>query len=82
MQQILHPLTALKPGESAVIVRLEGHPAVNLHLCELGFAPGERVTLRRKAPLGGPLEIELLSYHLAVRPTEAESIIVCRENTP
>jgi Fe2+ transport system protein FeoA len=70
------PLSTLKIGESAVIEKLEGRPEIMLHLVELGLSPGERVTLLEAAPWGGPLEIELMGYRLAIRRSEAKRILV------
>jgi len=76
----LKPLSALQIGESAVIDRLEGRPETMLHFVELGLSPGERIALLRVAPWGGPLEIELMGYRLAIRKSEAEHILVRRES--
>ena len=77
MRQNGRALSTLKPGESSVITHLETEPAVTLHLVELGLAPGERITLLRTAPWGGPVEVELMGYRLAIRRSEADKIVVC-----
>lgn len=79
MNKIARPLSSLKPGDSAVIERLEGRPETVLHLLELGLAPGEKIRVIRTAPLADPLEIELMSYRLAIRRSEADKIIVSTE---
>ena len=79
MQKTIQLLSSLKPGESAVIERLESIPTVTQHLLELGLAPGEQITLLRTAPWGDPLEIELMDYRLAIRRSEADKILVCRD---
>ena len=73
------PLSTLKIGESAVIEKLEGRPEIMLHLVELGLSPGEKVSLLEVAPWGGPMEIELMGYRLAIRRSEADKILVCLE---
>ena len=47
-----------------------------LRLREMGLLPGTPVTLIRTAPLGDPLEIKVRGYHLTLRKSEAEHIVV------
>ena len=42
----------------------------------MGMLVGSPLTLVRTAPLGDPLEIKLRGYHLTLRKTEAEHILV------
>ena len=70
------PLTMMQPDESAVITSMDGAAETMLHLLELGLAPGERIRLIRSAPLGDPMEIELMGYRLAIRRSEASRISV------
>lgn len=53
-------------------------PDSELHqrLLELGVLPGVEVRMRRAAPLGDPLEIELLGYRLSLRKAEAALVEV------
>lgn len=69
----------MKPGELAIVERLEGRQEIMLHLLELGLAPGEKIRVLRTAPLGDPLEIELMSYRLAIRRSEADKILVVKD---
>ena len=43
-------------------------------LMENGSRPGARVTLKKKAPLGDPVEIELRGYSLSLRKSEAAAV--------
>jgi Fe2+ transport system protein FeoA len=45
-------------------------------LFDMGVTPGAKVLLRRKAPLGDPLEIRLRGYELTLRKTEAECVVM------
>jgi ferrous iron transport protein A len=71
-------LDQLEPGESSVIVRLEGDPAVTRRLMELGLVPGTEVEVVRRAPLGDPVEVRLRQVHLSIRRAEAAHIHVAR----
>ena len=40
------------------------------------FGPGELITFLRAAPLGGPIEVELMGYRLCIRRAEGDKIFV------
>ncbi len=42
----------------------------------MGVLPGTAVTLVRVAPLGDPIEIKIRGYHLTLRKSEAEHVLV------
>ena len=42
----------------------------------MGVTPGATVYLRKKAPLGDPLEITIRGYELTLRKSEAELVIL------
>lgn len=69
-------LNCLLPGEAAVIKAVYG-PVVNVRrIMALGFNPGARVKMIRKAPLGDPLEFEVCGCLLSLRAAEAQGIIL------
>ena len=72
------PLTSLKPGETGVVERLTTPDEASLKLMELGIGPGEPITFLRAAPLGGPIEIELMGYRLCIRRSDGDKIFVER----
>jgi ferrous iron transport protein A len=45
-------------------------------LMEMGVVPGAPVRVIKAAPLGDPLEVRVRGYHLALRRTEAQRILV------
>ncbi len=69
-------LDTLAPGETGIIVRLAGEPAIARRLMELGLTPGTAVELVRRAPLGDPVELRLREIHLSIRRSEAAHIHV------
>ena len=71
-------LSGLKPGEGGRVVRIETVPEVTYKLMERGIGEGERITFIRAAPLGDPIEIELMGYRLSIRNSEADKIILTR----
>lgn len=72
------PLSALAPGESGEIVRVESAAGHGRRLMELGLVPGTRVEVVRIAPLGDPIELRLRQIHLSLRRVEAGTVHVIR----
>jgi ferrous iron transport protein A len=69
------PLSKLKRGEWAVIVSLD-NSHLGLKLMEMGCLPGEEVLLKKVAPLGDPISIQIGSYLLSLRKKEAFAVKV------
>ena len=67
-------LSQLKIGEKGVVVAVKGEGAVRRRLFDMGITPGAEVYLRKKAPLGDPIEISLRGYELTLRKTEAAHV--------
>ncbi|MDF2567856.1 MAG: FeoA family protein [Oscillospiraceae bacterium] len=67
-------LKDLKPGESAIVRSLESQGALKRRLIDMGITPGVEIYVRKVAPLGDPIEINLRGYELSIRATEARDI--------
>ena len=65
-------------GESGVIVKVNGEGRIKRRLFDMGLTPGAEVYLRKKAPLGDPIEIFVRGYELTLRKSEAEFIVTER----
>jgi Fe2+ transport system protein FeoA len=71
------PLSQALPGEQVRITSVSKTlKATRQRLLDMGVTRGARVLVRRVAPLGDPIEIELKGYHLAIRKSEASIIQV------
>jgi len=70
-------LAQLQPGQSGVIRDIGGHQETANKLMQIGLVPGETVKVLRLAPLGGPMDIEIMSYRLAIRRADAAHIHLC-----
>lgn len=70
------PLSTLGKGASAVVTSYPKTGGGFLRLREMGVLPGTPVTLVRVAPMGDPIEIKVRGYHLTLRKSEAEHVIV------
>jgi ferrous iron transport protein A len=69
-------LDQLPLGEPGVVVRVGGEKATKRRLLDMGMLPGEIVKVKKVAPLGDPLELEIKHYQLSLRKHEAHQIIV------
>lgn len=70
------PLSQLPVGATATVREFPKTGTAFLRLREMGLLPGTPVTLVRAAPLGDPLEIKIRGYHLTLRKSEAEHVLV------
>lgn len=69
-------LSALPIGTTAVVRELSKIGTASIRLREMGLLAGTKIVLVRAAPLGDPLEITVRGYHLTLRKTEADQILV------
>jgi len=69
-------LDKLKAGERAVIRAVRGEGALRLRLLDMGLIPRTKLTFRKAAPLGDPIEINIRGYELTLRLNEAQNIEV------
>lgn len=67
-------LSELKPGESAVIIKILGHGAFRKRVMEMGFVRGREVKSLLTAPLQDPIKYSLMGYEVSLRRAEAASI--------
>jgi len=73
---MLKRLDEFKIGETGLIKKVEGEGRLRRRLFDMGVTPGAKVYLRKKAPLGDPLEVTLRGYELTLRKSEAELVLL------
>lgn len=71
---MIKTLDTLAIGEQGTIVKVNGEGRVRRRLFDMGLTPGAEVYLRKKAPLGDPIEITLRGYELSLRKDEALNV--------
>ncbi len=64
------------PGEKATVLGFDHDSEFTKQLLRLGLTPGTEITLKRKAPLGDPVEIGFRGFSLAIRPNEAKQLLL------
>ena len=69
-------LDQIKVGANCTIKLVNGEGRVRRRLFDMGVTPGADIILRKKAPLGDPLEIKIRGYELTLRNSEAQLIIL------
>ncbi|MER2151669.1 MAG: FeoA family protein [Candidatus Limivicinus sp.] len=69
-------LRDVKVGETAKVVKLHGEGAVKRRIMDMGITRGVEVYVRKLAPLGDPIEVNVRDYELSLRKADAEMIEV------
>lgn len=69
-------LKEVKPGKSASVVKLTGEGALKRRIMDMGITKGVQILVRKVAPLGDPIEVNVRGYELSLRKSEAENIVV------
>ena len=64
-------LSEVGVGQSGTIIKVLGEGRVRRRLFDMGVTPGAVVTLRKKAPMGDPIEVTIRGYELSLRKAEA-----------
>ena len=69
-------LKEVKVGQTAKVVKLHGEGPVKRRIMDMGITKGVEVTVRKVAPLGDPIEINVRDYELSLRKADAQMIDV------
>lgn len=69
-------LDRLPLNAPALVKSVDSAHPVMLRLMEMGLVPGAAVTVRKIAPFGGPMELQVRGYLLSIRRTEAMKLTV------
>lgn len=68
-------LEDLQPGERGIILRVGNEKGpVKRRLVDMGLTPGTEVMVRKIAPFGDPIEVNLRGYELSLRKEDARQI--------
>ena len=72
----MRTLKDVKVGESTRVVRVNGQGALRRRIMDMGVTKGTKIYVRKMAPLGYPIEINVRGYELSLRKEDAASIEV------
>lgn len=67
-------LDQIKPGSGGVIIAVGGEGALRRRLLDMGLTPKTKVSVRKVAPMGDPMELCLRGYMLSIRKEDAAKI--------
>ena len=63
-----------KVGDTVTVATLPGEGAVKRRIMDMGITTGVEIHIRKVAPLGDPMELNVRGYELSVRKADAEMI--------
>ena len=69
-------LKDVQVGQTATVVRLHGEGATKRRIMDMGLTKGAEDHVRKVAPLGDTMELNVRGYELSVRKADAEMIEV------
>lgn len=72
-------LAEFSVGEHGKIKTVGGEGKIRRRLFDMGVTPGAEVFLRKKAPLGDPIEVTIRGYELTLRKSEAACVMMSVE---
>ncbi len=65
-----------KIGQTVVVDKLLGEGPVKRRIMDMGITRGVEIYVRKVAPLGDPIEINLRGYELSLRKDDAEMVLI------
>lgn len=70
----MNTLKDVKVGQTATVVKLHGDGAVKRRIMDMGITKGVEILVRKVAPLGDPIEINVRGYELSLRKSDSSMI--------
>ena len=75
-RMLMKTLKDAKIGQTVVVARVWGEGAVRRRIMDMGITKNVEVFVRKVAPLGDPIEVNVRGYELSLRKADAEMIEV------
>ena len=69
-------LRDVRIGQTVKVIKLHGEGAVRRRIMDMGITKSVEIYVRKVAPLGDPIEINVRGYELTLRKADAEMIEV------
>jgi len=69
-------LRDVKIGKTCKVTKVHGEGALRRRIMDMGITKGVEIYVRKEAPLGDPIEINVRNYELSIRKSDAELIEV------
>ena len=71
---MVRKLSEFRIGDSGIVKKVNGEGMIRRRLFDMGVTPGARIIMKKKAPLGDPIEINIRGYELTLRKSEADMV--------
>ena len=72
----MNTLKNVKVGKRVRVLKVRGEGAIKRRIMDMGITKGVEIYVRKVAPLGDPIEINVRGYELSLRKADAEMIEV------
>lgn len=70
-------LSELSVGQIARVINLkEDNKAIRRHLLDMGITRGVEIKIKKVAPMGDPIDLQLRDYELCIRKEDLKKIEV------
>ena len=67
-------LKEAKVGQTVTVAKIHGEGPVRRRIMDMGLTKGVEVFVRKVAPLGDPIELNIRGYELSIRKADAEMV--------
>lgn len=69
-------LKDVSPGTTVKVVKVHGSGALKRRMMDMGITQGTEIFVRKTAPLGDPIEMNIRGYELTLRKNDAAIVEV------
>ena len=69
-------LKDVKCGQTVKVKKVEGAGPIRRRIMDMGITKGSEIYVRKVAPLGDPIEINIRGYELSLRKFDEEMIVI------
>lgn len=69
-------LEEIEVGKTCKVIKVVGEGSIRRRLFDMGVTEGTEIFVRKRAPLGDPIEITLRGYELTLRKDQANLVEV------
>ena len=70
----MRTLKDARVGDTVTVVKLRGEGAVRRRIMDMGITKNVQIHIRKVAPLGDPVEVNVRGYELSLRKADAEMV--------
>jgi ferrous iron transport protein A len=70
----MRTLQDVKPGETVRVSKLHGQGPVKRRIMDMGITRDTEILVRKAAPLGDPIEVNVRGYELSLRKADIDII--------